>query len=1041
MSKGTVTLYTGANSTKTNIKLYSSDFNDNGVTILYYDGSNWSTSSWTSPPTLSDSGAFQNVVSDVRGISFTSTLPTKSSLVGNYDSTDFYKVHIIELSPRLEIDLSPLLISYDISKELTSQDNILFPLSYINANSGNLVFSNIPIYQSTSPTDHVGYSIFENDSKNTTFYGLLRHGVKFNCFLQSPSFQPDLTENIPQFVMYSEQWDIDDISQAKVGVFDFTKLLSQSQQAPQYYAYNSNLFSIVTDMFAIAGISDYDYDSLKNVCAATVNTTAFWYDEAKTVFQNLQDLFILHQIGAYTDEYGVLRFNSLNKIFKQYNANKFTGDFAVTDFAATSTFADGDINYIANIIPDTWTQSINEKIGTLSFVYSYPMVYNSVDVDIKDSGAGAVYDRHTDTGQQIWSEETHTGLPYFNLDGDLNISSDYIKVQAGHLMNNPRTSIANYEGDLFIGQEIVGYSGLEYIFYPQDQPNIIINKIVNSQNDVNEGYNQIKALSPNSTVFESKPTGKILNLQRGKYGTNPQTHKIYKNDKVIKYIFNSFKWDKSSASISKTNTVKNTTKGIQLNSSKKDEYNVIAPIQGTKNLYNNFSIDFSVAVSSKENHTGSKTVHTKYKMDPNNPKQYLYLMDNKGLRHKIVKTKAYKYTNVHNLALGLFFNADSTSFVNSTDPTFFVEISSTQDNKHKIHYYLEVYYKKKINNKISRVRLYKGSLKNAFDGIEHTLSVYFSGKNIGVSFNGERVAHVPTYVTFANQSGKLYGAYTKQLEANQATTAFISEVYADKVEQINGHSVKVLDYDFESKYYYSSKYQLTNIVKHMPPDTSCFYWRNIPDARGFKLYDVKTSTSPIFADTLTLVKHQYGSQENTKNSNDRTKVLGPVLEGDLTYSTPLATPFNLKFAVCNNTKEIVLLNSQSNSNIVPLHANAKHLALSTEQRIDRVIDVNSQNNIEVKSQWLSGKKDVNNMITLMAKSLNNFFTEINVTLFGNPLIQVGDFARLTYSFKKYGYDPNDSSVAPIYALVTKVGQSYNAGVGETTLTLRPILDL
>lgn len=1028
INSGSIILYGGPNSTASVLPLGSASFNNSGLTTLYFNGTSWTTTAWSSPPALTASGTLQNVVNQVRGISFIAgTTTTKSEFSSTNFSGDDNKIHIVELSPRLELDLSSILISYNLNKELTSPNSQGFPLSYINSNSGALEFSNIPIYQ----TSGFGATILENQAKNATFYGLLRQGVKFTTLLKNTSFGSDLTETVPQFVMYSNTWNINDIGNVSVEMFDITKIFAQGTDSPQYAAHQSDLFTIISDMFAIYGFSDYDYDGLKIVCKTVTNTTDFWFDESKTLFENLQELLLPHQIGAFIDEYGIMRFRSLSQIFNEYNSASYVADFAVTDVSSSV----GSINYIANIIPDSYSENVNEKIGKVLVRYKIPQNSDSADNNQNNVGVSQLYAKNSEAPAQVWQEDVPTGLPSFKLRESFRVSDNYIQFNVHEQFGgSARQSLSNFQGDFLVRNEIVGYSGIEYVFYPTNTAasfsNFALTKIVNSPSDITDGIKQVRESLSTYTIpsVEYNPTGKIVGIQRGKYGTKASDHFVAERP-IVDSVFNFYTYSLGNAAATSVSgsviSGAGKTTGLFLTSAEKNVYNMIVPQSTASNGYNLFAMDFVAPIGS--------TSHKKPK-----PKN----------KHK----KRGKYTDYDNLAVGLFFNLNGTTVSGTTasNSTHFVEIQSNQPNKNSsdIEYYLSLYRIENnavvkpniiVSGTTTSTKLASVPIDSVFDGRDHRLSVYVNQSSISVAIDSKRV--LQRKVIMRNKAAFKFGAYVKPLEAKTAKI-YINELYADTVEPpINSNSYPdIYQYDIESRYYFTTKEFMNKIISNGCNLNNIFLYQSFPQVRGFKLYDVKYALTPIIPDTANIYPIQYGVDAIASKKNDETEVLGPVIPNDLKYSDLFTTPFRTRFAVVNNTDEVVYLKSAGDTNATPLHIISKFQKLSEDQVVEYVIDPNHINNtIELETEWISSRAEAEKIVQLMAKAIPSFYTDINITIFGNPLVQVGDFAKFTYKLKRIGYDPADSSIKPLNCLVTSVQQGFQEGVAETRLVLKPLI--
>lgn len=1023
-TSGSFILYTGV-SGSTVIPLTSSDFNDNGLTVVYYNGTSWSTSSWTSPPQLTSSGTFQNVVNNVRGIGFKAGSISSNASAFNSSSEDFNKIHIIELSPRLELDLSPILLDYTIKKDLTSQNSNGFPFSYINSNNGNLVFSNIPFYQSDGSFE----SIFENRSPSATFYNLLRQNVKFTGFLKNPSFDNQLTENIPQFVMYAESWDVNDINTVTVNMSDITKVFTQSTESPHYAAYSSKLFSIITSLLNACGFSDYDYDGLYKICQTSTKTSNFWCDETQTIFEILQQLFIVHQIGCYIDEYGIMRFKSLKQIFNQFNSGSTTYSFVVTD--TPTTYA--GTNYISNIIADSFSESINQKIGKILVRYQTPKNFLSLDLS-QDPG---IYNKMTESSKMIWSEQNNSALSSIELQKNVLKGDAYISLTPSDIFGkNPRKWLQGFEGDIFIGNEIVGYSGLEYAFYSPENPNIVISRIVRSKDDIDDGVEAIRSLNSLNIDTSSyvsisyNPTGKIYNLQRGKYGTPITDH--YFSGNVNQYFDTYTKLQDSEGLMA--GSFASFNYGLDVESSYLNAYSLIIPKYKNTEKCNLFSIEFSVMNDSPQFGT------------------YVQSSIDKS------KTNWVKNKEVNSFGLGLFLNMTSSAIYgnSSSDPTLFIELSlepDTKDSK-KALYWLYIY------NLSSNGKIYytnsEGTtdsikpirqIKNVFDGKiitndskkfitgKHRLSAYVNNNYIKIYLDKDLLGQfaIPIQLNPASDFG--YFQIKKDKDISKARVS-LYELYADYVLDENNKSVSAFDYNMDSEYLFFNKIYLNNIVRGVQNNNYAYLWQRFPKIRGIKVYDVKHSLSPIYPETAYLYPHFYGATYDNYRTNEQAFILGPVLEEDIQSSDLFSTPFSTRFAVVNNSNEFIWLKSDSDSSVNPLQIHSKNQELSQERVIERVIDPNyTQSTIELQSKWLSSELEAEKILDLLSKSNESFYTTISVSIFGNPLIQVGDFVQLKYNLKNLGMDANK----PLICLVTSVNQGFSGGVNNTQLTLKPLI--
>jgi hypothetical protein len=98
-----------------------------------------------------------------------------------------------------------------------------------------------------------------------------------------------------------------------------------------------------------AGFTDYDYDQIVSVLNnddQKITLNYFYADsKQKTVYDVLREAFMAYQIGAYIDEYGVMKFTNIQNI--------------ITNNVSTYTIEDKNIEF------DSYSEDIKTKIGKI----------------------------------------------------------------------------------------------------------------------------------------------------------------------------------------------------------------------------------------------------------------------------------------------------------------------------------------------------------------------------------------------------------------------------------------------------------------------------------------------------------------------------------------------------------------------------------------------------------------------------------------------------------------------------------------------------
>ena len=125
--------------------------------------------------------------------SITPTAATRKTEFASYTSQDVIddlsRMHLIEISPRLEIDLSDFVKDVSINKSLDSKNNFV-PISSINSDDATITLSSIPV-----SVDNSFVPIFSSQSNLSIniLTNMLRKNIKFYInFLIKSYFDPPL---------------------------------------------------------------------------------------------------------------------------------------------------------------------------------------------------------------------------------------------------------------------------------------------------------------------------------------------------------------------------------------------------------------------------------------------------------------------------------------------------------------------------------------------------------------------------------------------------------------------------------------------------------------------------------------------------------------------------------------------------------------------------------------------------------------------------------------------------------------------------------
>lgn len=432
-----------------------------GQLTIYWNASSlsWTKTPWSVTPKFDSAGAL-SVSTTVKKITVTQkskTIKTEfASYTGASDSntdigSDLDRMHLVEVSPRLEIDLTDFVQDVSINKSLDSGNTVL-PISSINTNDARIVLSGIP---ATDTLNQI-VPIFSSQSDNslTVLSNLLRKNIKFYVNFNLVNYTsigttPQTPSTyIPGGVFYSDSWDENDIQDVSIQCFDISRYL-QSTPVPDYVGNLKNVFDIITNILDLAGFTDYDYDSLYNICNDKTSSLdlAYYYCNSKdsTILDALNKIFVAYQIGAYIDEYGIMKFLSLAKIIDPSNP-------------AVLQISD------SNIEQGGFSISNKAKPGKISLRYQTPKVkqspslQNATDPNIKNSPSFI----YTTSNDVVWQQQTIDSVGFNYLNADMSETNNYFEINNNDLLDIFHTFNLDNNGYAVIENEVVSFVYKEY---------------------------------------------------------------------------------------------------------------------------------------------------------------------------------------------------------------------------------------------------------------------------------------------------------------------------------------------------------------------------------------------------------------------------------------------------------------------------------------------------------------------------------------------------------------------------------------------------
>ena len=1007
-----VTLKDSSTGTSLPIPVPKSYINAAGVITLYWNGTGWGTTKWSWSPTINNgmphidsSGGISmytggSSVAGYKNIDSIIVTQNSASVISNFlpyypDGTEtnieLKRLQVIEISPRLEVDLSDFVLDFDIKKEFDNKNTPL-PISSISANSASISFSNIPL----TGTNNFPLSIFSTTSNSTTYTSPLANMLVKNVKLYLNYYFPTKSnEIVPAGVFYVDAWNNQDIKQTKASCFDVMKVL-QTIPVYDYVAQSQSPQNIFSNILDFSGFTDYNYDDLISALSDNnqkIVTHFFFADSvSKTAYSALQEALLAYQIGAWVDEYGVLRFRNLNNV--------------LSNTTPVLTINDG------SVISESFSENIKTKIGKVLMRYRSPQAKRSLTNKTGINSLASILQQAPDI---IWQPDSED-LVTFNLLSESipNISQNYYSVDQSSYLNPFFTNVLGLNQYRFVENEIISNGDMEWRLIGSNangQPTG--NKRLVYVSSVNELDAAVAQFSNdyNDTNVSKEATGKFMNVKRGLFGTAASPHYVMTNDvngsssSVYAKYFNTYSTKNSTAGVITSNPSISTNNTIIVPASATSSTNI--GYKKVDNGYSTYSVKFRLPKNIDQVEGGLKIAYGS---------DYYYI----NLK------QCYDAKKGHSYILSIYRYVNGTTYVPLTKD---IDVTSI------------------INGD------FKNEPTDAL--FETELSRFINLKFVNGNSAGQRVVYVNKHRILIdrrsqkkNAVGKyIYGSYwidaTDTSDGVFCTTfpsSFLgNEIRFKAASNISTTSVELAEMyaseeavDSQESYHFQTKKYLDGLVSGYNYPSNSFFVQSRPQMLGLNIYDVQLALSPSIGAEFFKVSYAFPYYPNNDTTTQPNTFY--VKEDALGYSEVMSTGFRAKFAIINNSNYAVYLKTdQSYTQLAIaqlLVASRSPILLTPQLTLERVINQNLINEvIEVQSDWVQSKESAESILKILAQSSDPFSKEISVQIFGNPKVQIGDVVSLTYSLK---------NIQAISFFVSGVDQVWQNGGLSTTLTLNQL---
>ena len=1053
-----------------------------GLLTLYWTGTAWTKNKWSQMPQFNANGTISQTttiskitVSQVSHI----TRSEFSSFNNSQATSDFQRMQVVEISPRLEVDVSNFVQSVSIEKSLDSQNSLL-PISSINSNSCSISLSGIPLLNNNQL---INIFSSQSDQSSTLLSNILRKNIKFYVHFNLLSYA-DLSSGAPQTsnahipggVFYSDSWDESDIDNVSVQCFDISRYL-QSTPVPDYVANLKSVFEIITNILDCVGFTDYDYDGLYRVCnnKAMPMDISYFYCNSKdsTIVDTLNRIFVAYQIGAYIDEYGVMKFLSLYDILSSANS--------------VISFADNDIKQGGLSV------SNKAKPGKISLRYQVPKVKQSPSVQnvtnpmIKNSPSFV----YTTSNAVVWQQQSIDSIGFNYLNGDMLKDDNYMKLNVNDLQDIFHTFNRDANGYAFIDNEVVSFLYKEYVISKLSEPyvdesnpgsgiKVSIKNDLELQSEINNYIKKytVGLKTSNGSTKEDydiliTPTGNITNIQRGLFGTVPLNHNIISSlssKGLSEKTIDIDNWSISSSSLTSIVDKKNedeslpSIKTIQTNALSNSK-NLVYPTSESNKSYQTYSVKFEFG--NQPSCSAGLYFNMNSELDSDNTYfvDLVRVSDSNPATGDFYSPPRYIYTlYIYNVTTSEGFWTDVTgecrSIINNIPKIIKKE---PVGNKYEYSYVTNEFFNMKVVHYLS-----DGSDGEAGteEDPKRIISVFLNnveitgwnepkpgGDDYDEETNPNGSGWKPTevneftgmrqrpYFTDDIASNTKFGfhsslspisfegihpPYTPYPQSNFSfPSAYLREIHATQ-KPLRERSVS---------YFYQDREFLNGLVQNQPlyTNSTTYLMQTNPEISGINYYDIQYTTPAAVSVDVLPIEYMWYYFPGTDQQDQRNYQKKLVDEYSVSYSTPINTGFRAKMAIANNSSHMVFLHKEADdTNQFTINLNLwthEIVAPSDPEILELVIDPSNMSEVaQLDSEWVQSKRSAQRMLKVVSMGIEGFSKTVTLDIFGNPLIQVGDVVTLSYAL---------NGISNQKYFVSSVDHGYSSGL-ETKLVMKRI---
>lgn len=416
---------------------------DNGVFQLYWSGSAWSTTKFTTP------SAPVNIKKIIVTVD---TISVGGSFLG-----------VIEVGARYIQDVSSRLVSFQVSKMSSDDSSGIVPVGVVTANALSLSLEGFDRkgieYDKTMPFDKNNINLYKN--------------VKIIPFNKIDN------DVIPQGIFYIDSFYVSEFGEMDIQGLDGAKFL-QEILAPDIVIQSAPSQAIIRRLLDSVGFTNYNFNTYgkadpNKTDSATIVPLYWFTEDTKTVWQHIQDLCRDTQMIATFDNNDVLQFYPRDYLFDKTRTSSFK-------FRSETKSSN-----LPNII------SMNKE--TVPSVKAVKVIYTPI---ISTNYNGSSDNLYIAPPSALGAAALQTTLPA-SATAETDCPLGVVSLSPISVYSDlADTTFYNKNGYFLLNNEIIEYDAMEFQFEPLSAPGTTVKKWVKSDADIAKylGESKINSFTP-----------------------------------------------------------------------------------------------------------------------------------------------------------------------------------------------------------------------------------------------------------------------------------------------------------------------------------------------------------------------------------------------------------------------------------------------------------------------------------------------------------------------------------------------------------------